>query len=589
MSFNFDLIKGIKSPADIKRMSITELREAADQMRDAILYRTSLISGHVGSNLGDTEAVIALHYVFDAPKDKLVFDVSHQAFVHKMITGRVDGFINPDDFAKVGEYTVPSESPEYDLFYAGHTSPSISLCVGLAKARDLKGEHHNVVAFIGDGALSGGEAMEGLNTAASLGSNFIVILNDNAMAIAPNTGGIYDGLRRLRETNGTAPDNLFKAFGFDYIYVAEGNNVEALIDAYRKVKDSNRPVVVHVNTQKGESYAPAERDREEWHYRMPFDIPTGDLLNISEAPDCDGALSAFLMEKGTTDPEALIVSSATPGVFGLGPKERERLGKHYLSVDIAEQTGVAAMAGAARAGARVIYPVVGTFLQRAYDQLMEDWAMDPSPALLAVCETGIRGIPDETHLGFWDIPYIASIPEIVYLAPANVEEMKAMLEWGYSQREHKVAVRIPTFSYEHADYEVDTDYSDINRFKITRKGSQVAIIGAGDFYVQAVRTADLLAKSGITATVINPRFVSGVDNDMIRSLASGHKLVATLEDGSVEGGFGQRVAAAAGATGMKSLTFGIPKRFYDRYDADRLLDSLGLTPEAIASTIVAAL
>lgn len=585
--FNFDLIKNIKSPADIKRMTREQLREAAKEMRDAILYRTSLISGHVGSNLGDTELVIALHYVFDAPTDKLVFDVSHQAFVHKMITGRVDGFINPDDFDNVGEYTVPSESPEYDLFYAGHTSPSISLCAGIARTRDIRGETYNVVAVIGDGSLSGGEALEGLNVAASLGTNFIVVVIDNDMAIAPNTGGIYEGLRRLRATNGTSDDNIFKAFGFDYIYVAEGNNLDAVTEALMKVRNTDHPVVVHVNTQKGEGYIPAERDREYWHYSAPFDIPTGNPVNISEAPDYTDILCDFIMDKGVNDPRSLIISSATPGAFDLDAEKRARLGKHYLSVDIAEQTGVAAMAGAARAGAKVIYPVMGTFLQRAYDQLMEDWAMDPSPALMVVGGTGICGIPDETHLGFWDIPYITSIPDIVYLAPANAEEFKAMLEWGYAQSEHKVAVRMPSFSYEHADYEVDTDYSYLDRFRITHKGSGVALIGAGDFYAQAVKVAGELAKAGIDATIINPRFVSGVDTAMIESLVADHQLVATLEDGSVAGGFGQRVAAAAGPTGMKSLVFGIPKRFYDRYDASELMTELGLDPDMIASRILA--
>lgn len=587
--FNFDLIKNIKSPADIKKMTVGELCRVAKEMRDAILYRTSLISGHVGSNLGDTETVIALHYVFDAPTDKLVFDVSHQAFVHKMITGRVDGFINPDSFANVGEYTIPTESPEYDLFYAGHTSPSISLCSGIARARDIMREKYNVVAIIGDGSLSGGEALEGLNVAASLKSNFIVVVIDNDMAIAPNTGGLYEGLKELRDTNGTATDNIFKAFGFDYLYVAEGNNLNAVIEAFRQVKDTDHPVVIHVNTQKGEGYAPAERDREYWHYSAPFDIPTGNPVHISEAPDYSDILLDFIMDKGTNDPRSLIISSATPGAFGFDAEKRSRLGKHYLSVDIAEQTGVAAMAGAARAGAKVIYPVMATFLQRAYDQLMEDWAMDPSPALMVTGGTGICGIPDQTHLGFWDIPYITSIPDIVYLAPANAEELKAMLEWGYEQREHKVAVRMPELSYEHADYAVDTDYSDLNRFKITRKGSRVALIGAGDFYIQAIKVAGKLAQSGIDATVINPRFVSGVDKAMIESLKAEHELVVTLEDGSVEGGFGQRVAAAVGPTGMKSLSLGIPKHFYDRYDAKELMTQLGLDPAQIASVILTTL
>lgn len=586
---NFDIIKNIKSPADIKAMSIDELQKVAEQMRDAVLLRTSLFSGHVGPNLGDIEAVIAMHYVFDAPKDRLVLDVSHQDFPHKMITGRVSGFINPDDFAKVGEYTDPTESPEYDIFYAGHTSPSISLCVGLARARDLKGEKYNVVAFIGDGSLSGGEAFEGMNMAGAMKSNLIIIVNDNQMAIAENHGGIYDNLRELRETNGTASVNLFKAFGLDYIYVAEGNNLEKVIEAYRKVKDFDHPVVVHLNTQKGQGYVPAERNREEFHWSVPFDLATGDPKVFASKPDYTDILCDFIMEKYHSKPNFLVVSSATPDSFGLDAAKRAELGEHFLDTNIAEQTAVAVMAGAARNGAKVIYPVVSTFLQRAYDQLMEDWAMDNSPALMVVDSTGVKGIPDMTHLGFWDIPMITSIPDIVYLAPTNAEEFRAMLEWEFAQNEHKVAVRIPTYSFEHADCPVDTDYSDLNKFRILKEGKDVAVIAAGDFMVKGKEVVALLAEKGIDATLINPRFVSGIDTEMIKKLADRHRLIATIEDGSLEGGFGQRIASASGPTGMKCLNFGLAKKFEDRYDISALEKANNLEPSQIAASILNAL
>lgn len=583
---NFDIIKNIKSPSDIKAMSIDELHKVAEQMRDAVLFRTSLFSGHVGPNLGDIEAVLAMHYVFDAPKDKLVLDVSHQDFPHKMITGRVGGFINPDDFAKVGEYTDPTESPEYDIFYAGHTSPSISLCAGLARARDLKGEKYNVVAFIGDGSLSGGEAFEGMNVAGAMKSNLIIIVNDNQMAIAENHGGVYDNLRELRETNGTASVNLFKAFGLDYVYVAEGNNLEKVIEAYRKVKDSDHPVVVHLNTQKGQGYVPAERNREEFHWSVPFDLATGDPKVFASKPDYTDILCDFIMEKYHSEPKLLVVSSATPDSFGLDAAKRAELGEHFLDTNIAEQTAVAVMAGAARNGAKVIYPVVSTFLQRAYDQLMEDWAMDNSPALMVVDSTGVKGIPDMTHLGFWDIPMITSIPDIVYLAPTNADEFRAMLEWGFAQNEHKVAVRIPTYSFEHADGSVETDYSDLNKFSIIKEGKDVAVIAAGDFMVKGKEVVALLAEKGIDSTLINPRFVSGIDTEMIKKLADRHRLVATIEDGSLEGGFGQRVASTAGPTGMKCLNFGLAKKFEDRYDVAALEKANNLEPTQIAASIL---
>ncbi|MCH5227846.1 MAG: 1-deoxy-D-xylulose-5-phosphate synthase [Muribaculaceae bacterium] len=582
-------LQDIKSPADIKGLNYQELGEIASQMREAILNRTSQIGGHVGPPLGAVETIIAMHYVFDAPKDKLVYDVSHQAFAHKMITGRVDGYLYREDFPKVSEYTEPRESPEYDLFYAGHTSPAVSLCVGLAKARELKGDKYNVVALVGDGALSGGQAFEGLDAGGALNANFICIVNDNQMAIAENHGGIYKHLQHLRETNGTASDNIFKAFNWDYVYVAEGNNVQKLIETLRSVKDTDKPVVVHVNTQKGEGYRPAEEYRETFHFRKPFDIATGDLLITPQGENATSVLKNFINRSVKKYPTFLAISSATPDDFGLSQKEREMLGKHYIDVGIAEQTAVSVMAGAAREGAKVVYAVVATFLQRAYDQLVEDWAMDPSPALMVVADSGIRGINDQTHLGFWDIPMITSIPDIIYLAPANLEEFDAMLEWGLAQNQYKVAVREPSYSVEHADYEVDKDYSDINKFKVLKEGKDVALIGAGDFLVKARNVADLLKAQGIDATIINPRFVSGVEKDLLLNLVKDHKVIATIEDGSLEGGFGQRVASSLGAEEVKVLNFGLEKKFVDRYHSKELEETYGLLPEQITASILEAL
>lgn len=579
-------LKEIKSPEDIKKLDIKSLESIAQQMREAILNRTSAIGGHVGPNLGAVEAIIAMHYVFDAPVDKLVYDVSHQAFAHKMITGRVEGYVNPDDYKKIGEYTDPKESPEYDLFYAGHTSPALSLCVGLAKARDIADDHYNVVALVGDGALSGGEALEGLDAGGALKSNLICIFNDNQMAIAENHGGMYSHFRHLRETNGTASDNLFKTFGWDYIYVAEGNNIEKLIEAYQKVKNIERPVVIHVNTQKGEGYVPAEEYRENFHYSNPYDIKSGCLKKIT--PDETGdIIREFVLKSAKKYPEKfLAICAAYPEALALGESDRLALGKHYLDLGIAEQTAVAAMAGAAKAGAKTVFAVVATFLQRAYDQLVEDWAMDDSPALIIVEKTGIRGIVDQTHLGFWDIPMITSIPDVIYLAPANLEEFRSMLEWGLEQDKYKVVVREPVYSVEHADYEVDTDYSEINKFKILKNGKDVAIIAAGDFLVKGNEVCKILVESGINATLINPRFVSGVDKDLLEKLKENHSLVATLEDGSLEGGFGQRVASYYGDSDMKVLNFGLEKKFVDRYDPKKLEEEYGLTSPQIANKIL---
>lgn len=576
----------IKSPADIKGLSYEELENIADQMRQAVLNRTSQIGGHVGPNLGSVEAIIGMHYVFNAPIDKLVYDVSHQAFPHKMLTGRVDGYLYRQDFSKVGEYTDPKESPEYDLFYAGHTSPALSLCVGLAKARDLKGDKYNVVAFVGDGALSGGQAMEGLDAGGALKSNLICIFNDNQMAIAEDHGGMYEHFRHLRETNGTATDNLFKAFGWDYIYVAEGNNVKKIIEAYQQAKDIDHPVVIHLNTQKGEGYKPAEEYREAFHFRDPYDIATGELLVVNNKENSTTVVKDFVMNSARKYKDFLVITSATPDDFDLGPKERELLGDHYIDVGIAEQTAVSVMAGAARGGAKVVYGVVATFLQRAYDQLIEDWAMDNSPALMVVGHSGIAGIVDQTHLGFWDIPMITSIPDIIYLAPTNLEEYRAMLEWGISQNQYKVAVREPIYSIEHAEGDVDPDYSDINKFKVVKNGKDVAIIAAGDFFIKGQQVAEILKDKGIESTLINPRFVSGVDKELLEGLNKNHKIVVTIEDGSLEGGFGQRVASALGSSGMKVLNFGLEKKFVDRYNIKDLEKEYNLLPDQIVAQII---
>lgn len=582
-------LQDIKSPADIKSLSVPELEDLARQMREGILFRTSNIGGHVSPNLGAVEIITAMHYVFDAPKDKLVFDVSHQAFSHKMLTGRADGYLNPDDFYKVDEYTFPPESPLYDIFYAGHTSPSISLSTGLAKARELAGDDYRIVTIIGDGALSGGEAFEGLNVGGNVKGNFILIVNDNQMSIAPVNGAIYKGLAELRETNGTADNNLFRAFGWDYVYLADGNNMQACIDTLRKVKDTDHPVVVHVNTQKGEGYVPAEKQREEWHSHDPYIIATGESRHPDDHPDYEDALRDFLLKKCAEEPNLLIISSATPEEFGFMEKQRKIAGNHFLDVDIAEQTAVSVMAGAARGGAKVVYPVAATFMQRAYDQIIEDWAMDDSPALMPVLCSGIRGINDQTHLGFWDVAFLTSMPDIVYLAPTNMEEYLAMLQWGFSQNKYKVALRVPTYSIEHTDEPVDTDYSDLNKFKITRQGSQVAIIGAGDFYVKAEQVAQILEQKGITPTIINPRFLSGIDTDLLKSLEKDHALVVTIEDASVEGGFGQRVASVLGDSSMKVLNFGLAKKFVNKYRTADLEQLNNLLPPQIAESILATL
>lgn len=578
----------ITSPADIKGLSTTQLNDLAGQMRTAILDWVSTVGGHVGPNLGVVEATIALYRVFDAPKDKIVWDVSHQDVAHKMLTGRVKYFTDPAFYGKIGEYTDPNES-EYDLFYAGHTSPSITLAAGLAKARDLKGEDNAVIAFIGDGSLSGGVAFEGLDAAATLGTNFIVVVNDNQMAIAEDHGSLYENLLLLRETNGTAADNFFKTLGYDYIYVKEGNDIDALTEAFTRAKASKGPIVVHINTQKGQGYVPAEEYRERFHWSVPFDLQNGEPKSNSASPNYTTVTRDALLEYIANDPKTLVVNPATPGSFGFSPSVRRQAGKQFWDVGIAEQCGVSVVSGAAKGGAKPILAVESSFLQRALDQLIEDLSLDNLPATLLVFDAGIYGIPDASHLGLWDMVMLSNIPNLVYLGPTNVEEYRAMLDWAHNQTQHPVAIRVPAIDITHAEGPVDTDYSDINRYKVVRKGKDVALIGASNMFDTALKAADILRDNGINATVINPRFLSGVDTELLNSLQADHRVVITLEDSSLEGGLGEKIARQLGPTPLRVKCLGIDKHFYDLYNADSVLTECGLTPTQVADTAISLL
>lgn len=579
----------IQKPSDVKSLSEAESDDLAKFCREMILKRTSIYGGHVGPDLGVVEATIALCKVFDFPADKIVWDVSHQVDTWKMLTGRMEAFTKPEPYTVIGEYTLPHEAPEYDLFYAGHTSPSISLALGLARARDLRGEKFNIMAFIGDGSLSGGEAFEGLNEAAVLRNNFIVIVNDNQMSIPHDHGGLYRNLRDLRESNGTCANNYFKALGFDYHYVAEGNDITKLVATLQQVKDCTWPTVVHINTQKGEGYAPAEANREEFHAMPPYYAQTGTPRAVDGEPNVVSVSRDYLLEKCKSVPELLIIATSTPEIYGFMEKERREAGRHYVDLCICEQTGVSVTSGAAKGDIRPVYPVAGTFLQRAIDQMIEDLSLDNLPGTIVTFFCGIYGIPDATHLGFWDIPLLSNTPNLVYLAPSGFREYTAMLDWAIGQDQYSVAVRAPFGPVEDAEDKPATDYADLDKFKKIRVGSDVAIIAAGNFFKRGRETADLLKKAGINATLINPRFVSGIDEKMLADLEKDHKLVLTLEDGCVEGGFGSKISQFYGLSPMKVINRGLQKKFVDRYDTDKLLEEYRLMPSQLAEDIKRAL
>lgn len=575
-------IADIKSPADIKALSVGELTPLADELRKVLIAKLAARGGHAGPNLGFLEPTVALHYVFDAPDDRIVFDVSHQTYVHKMLTGRIGAFIDPSRYEEVSGFTNPAESV-YDLFTIGHTSTSLSLASGLAKARDLSGGKYNVVAVIGDGSLSGGEAFEGFDYAATLGTNFIVIVNDNQMSIAENHGGIYDDLQRLRESNGTSPTNIFRSMGFDYIYVPCGNDIEALVKAFRSVKDSTRPVVVHINTIKGEGLPVAEQHKERFHYTGPFDPATGDSRTTGTTIAYSDIFCQYMLRMIKNDPKACVITAGTPGVLGFGPEQRAAAGPQFIDVGIAEEHAVAMASGLAKAGCRPVMGVGSSFFQRAYDQLSQDLAINSSPAVFVVFCGGVWGLRDVTHLGFFNVPMISNIPGILYLAPTCREEYLSMLGWATSQDKQPVVIGVPSGKVVDRRGDFDVDYA-VAPYEIVRRGSRVAIIGAGDFLPMALDTADILRGRGIEATVINPRYMSRLDTATLDTLGD-YEAVITLEDNAVDGGLGQKIAAYLGDRPVKVFVRGLPKAFPDRFNASELLASRGITPEALAALV----
>ena len=583
-------IEKIHSPADLRKLEVSELKAVADEVRDAVLNRVSRHGGHVGPNLGFTEATVALHYVFDTPTDKLVFDVSHQTYPHKILTGRAHGFLDDADTRAISGYSSPIESSEYDNFEVGHTSTAISLATGLQKGRDVLGGTENIVAIVGDGSLSGGEAFEGLNTAAALGTNIIIVVNDNEMSIAENHGGLYANLRLLRETYGQAELNFFKTFGFDYYYLENGHNLASLVDIFRRVKDTPHPTVVHIHTEKGHGYAPAVEKQEAWHYRSPFDRETGKSTGPrDESEDMSDLLGQFLREEMKRDPKLVVVASAVPMGLGFTADRRREAGAQYIDVGIAEEEAVALASGMAKRGARPVYFTYATFLQRTYDQIAQDLCVNSNPAVINVLGASIFGMNDFTHICFFDIAMLSHIPNLVYLAPTTYEELVAMQTWAIQQDKLSVAIRVPEGEVYHTAEPVDTDYSALNTFRVGHRGSRVALIAAGNFYQKGSRVRQLLAEQGIDATLINPRYLTGVDEALLDELKKDHVVVATLEDGTLDGGFGERIARHYGPSAMRVLNFGVKKQLYDRYDVDELLRENHLTDEQIAEDVFATL
>lgn len=581
-------LKNINCPADLKKLSIDECCQLAKEIRTAIITKASLKGGHLSSNLGIVEATIALHYVFDSPKDKIVFDVSHQCYTHKILTGRREGFTCEEKYNTVNGYTNPDES-NHDLFRVGHTATSISLACGLAKARDIRGGKENVIAVIGDGSLSGGEALEGLDFGGSdIDSNLIIIFNDNQMSIAEDHGGMYKNFAELRNSEGKSENNIFKTFGYDYRFVKDGNNIAQLVEAFESVKDTDHPVVVHICTVKGKGYEFAENNKESSHWVRPFDIASGEEKNPFNGERYDRVMRDHLLEKMKADPSVVTMIAAVPDALNFTPEHRKLAGKQFVDVGIAEEHAIAMAAGLAKNGCKPAFVTMSTFFQRTYDQISQELCINKCPATLIVVNASVYAVNDVTHIGIFDIPMMSNIPNLVYLAPTNKQEYLAMVDWSLEQQEFPVAVRAPRNGIFDAKGVVDTDYSKINKYQIVTKGEKVAVLALGDFFQMGEELSEKIRnRFGLTPTLVNPRYITGIDKELLDSLKKDHEIIITLEDGVLDGGWGQKIASYYGKDNIRVLNYGLKKEFIDRYSLSDVLTENRLVPDLIIEDIEA--
>lgn len=579
-------IEKMDSPAELKKLSLSECEILADEIRSILIKKASLKGGHLASNLGIVEATIALHYVFDSPTDKIIFDVSHQCYTHKILTGRKNAFINESEYDSANGYTNPDES-EHDLFRVGHTATSVSLACGLAKARNIKGGTESIIAVIGDGSMSGGEALEGLDFGGSdIEGSFIVLFNDNQMSIAENHGGIYKNLTELRNTEGRAENNLFKAFGYDYIFVKDGNDVSAMVNALKTAKLLNSPVVVHMCTVKGKGYGFSEKNKESTHWVRPFDISSGLEKNPFNGERYDRVMRDHLLEKMAEDPDVVTMIAAVPDSLNFTAEHRKQAGKQFVDVGIAEEHAIAMAAGLAKNGCKPVFATMSTFFQRTYDQISQELCINKCPVTLIVVNASVYAVNDVTHIGIFDIPMMSNIPNLVYLAPTNKQEYLAMTNWSIDQTEYPVAIRAPRNGIFNAKGDVDTDYSSLNRYKTVIKGERVAVLALGSFFQMGEELVDKISESlDFIPTLINPRYITGLDTSLLNELKNDHSVVITLEDGIIDGGWGQKIAGFYGSSDLKVLNYGLKKDFLDRYDLDQVMTQNRLKPDLILNDI----
>lgn len=579
------MLETIQGPQDIKGLTTQELNSLADEIREALFNKLTKHGGHFGPNFGFVEGTLALHSVFNSPRDKFIFDVSHLVYPHKMLTGRAFGYLDDARFDEISGYSNPEESA-HDHFKVGHTSTSVALATGMAYARNLAHEDYKVVAVIGDGSLSGGEALEALDYAGQMSGQLLIIVNDNEWSIAENHGGLYANLRLLRETQGQAEKNLFKAFGLDYRYLEEGNDVEKFISALNEVKDLDHPVVLHIHTEKSHAYEPALKNPEFWHYTAPFDRATGDELHPDTKPTYGSITRDYFLQLFKEDPKAILATAGVPAAIGFNKAARDEAGEHFVDVGIAEEHGVAMMSAAAKAGAHTVFATASTFMQRAFDQIEHDLCINQNPATLLITGASVRGMRDVTHLGLYATPMASNIPDLLVLAPQNKDEYLQLLDWSIKQDKRPCFVIQPVGAPQAPSFDVDPAFDPEHPFVTLKQGSKVALIAVGSAINTALATSNELAKHGIEATLVNPRVINRLDTKTLDELAQTHDLIVTIEETSVNGGFGQKVAAYLGAKTTQVLVYGVITKLYDRFDLDEVLTESRLKPELICEDVL---
>lgn len=572
------ILDKVNNTLDLKKLTKEELKGLSSEIKDILIKKVSKTGGHFAPNLGVVELTIAMHYVFNSPVDKIVYDVSHQCYTHKILTGRKHGFLDGNKYSEISGYTTQHES-EHDFFIVGHTSTSISLACGLCEARDIKKEKSNIIAFIGDGSLSGGLAYEGLNNASEYGKNLIIVVNDNDMSIGETSGGLYKNLKKLRETKGNCEDNFFKALGLDYVYVDDGHDIENLIEVFSKVKDIDHPIVVHVKTIKGNGYKYAEDHKEDFHYVMPFDLETKKSLCPQSKENYISITNDYLIQKSKENENIVGITAGTPALFDTFRKVRK---EKFIDVGIAEEHAITLSSAMASQGIKPVVALGSSFIQRSYDQLSHDLALNNNPAVILIFRSGISSI-DATHIGVFDIPMISNIPNIVYLCPTTKNEYLKMLDFAINQNERPIVIRVPSDVVEDS---IDKEYDfTLNTFEKIEKGKDVAILGLGSFFGLAKEVCEKLKEDNINSTLINPRFVSGIDESMLEDVSKNHKVVVTLEDGVIDGGFGEKISRFYSDKNIKVLNYGAKKEFTDRVSIDELYNRYRLKSDLIIDDI----